>query len=143
MRKLDIISAVILILLAGYVIITAGSFPQSTTTLGPGFFPTLTAGLLAIFALWQLVTALLQKKSEDAPAPPKSSLLAIFAVTGVYIAVLPLVGFLVSTPLFLIAGGLVISEDPKRKWKPVILSSVVTTGVLYTVFSVLLHVPLP
>lgn len=143
MRKFDIISAVIFITLAGYVIKTAGSFPQSTTTLGPGFFPTLIAGLLAVFAAWQLVTSLLKKKSEDTPAPPKNSLLAIFAVTGVYMAILPLVGFLVSTPLFLIAGGLVISEDPKRKWKPVVLSSMVTTGVLYTVFSVLLHVPLP
>ncbi|KYZ75961.1 hypothetical protein AXX12_05845 [Anaerosporomusa subterranea] len=143
MRKLDIISAVILIALAAYVIVTAGSFPQGAGTLGPGFFPTLIAGLLAAFAGWQLITALLKKKSEDAPSRPRKSLLEIFAVTGVYMVILPLVGFLISTPLFLIACGAVISEDIKQGWKAIVISGVATTGVLYTVFSVLLNVPLP
>jgi hypothetical protein len=57
--------------------------------------------------------------------------------------ILPLVGFLISTPLFLIACGAVISEDIKQGWKAIVISGVATTGVLYTVFSVLLNVPLP
>ena len=143
MRKVDIVSAVILLALSVYVIVTAGSFPSDTRTLGPGFFPTLTAGLLAVFAGWQLIAALLRKKDGDSPAKPKHSLLAILAITALYIAVLPLLGFVIATPLFLIACGLVISETGRQRWKTLVLSSVVTTGMLYTVFSVLLNVPLP
>lgn len=143
MRRLDILSSLILLALSAYVIVTAGSFPADARTLGPGFFPTLTAGLLAVFAGWQLLAALLQKQPQDNPGRPKNSLLLIMAITGVYIAILPHLGFLAATPLFLTACGLVISQDIKQGWKAVVLSSIATTGALYLVFSILLNVPLP
>ena len=143
MRKVDSVSAVILLALSAYVILTARNFPADTHTLGPGFFPTLAAGLLAVFAGWQLIAALLRKRPEEGPARPKNSLLAIIALTALYIALLPRAGFLVMTPLFLVACGLVLNEEVKPRWKTLVLSSLGTTGVLYTVFSILLNVPLP
>ncbi len=143
MRKVDIVSVLILLALAAYVVVTANGFPLETRTLGPDFFPKLVAGCLAAFAIGVLVMSFLRRKPEEAPAGPSRNLLIIMAVMGVYIILLPYVGFLVATPAFLLAAGLLQAEDTRAWWKKLCISSVVTTGALYYLFGTLLNVPLP
>lgn len=143
MRKINIISALVLLAIAGYVVYVANGLPAEHGTLGPGFFPKLVAGLLAAFAMAILFLAVTSKKQQAAPPAPQRSLVALFVSMGLYIILLPILGFLVMTPVFLVVGGLLLADDIKQWWKKVCISAVVCTGGLYYLFGVLLNVPLP
>jgi putative tricarboxylic transport membrane protein len=143
MRKVDIVSVLILLALAAYVVVTANNFPLETRTLGPDFFPKLVAGCLAAFAIGILVMSFLRRKPEEAPTRPSRSLLISMVIMGLYIILLPYLGFLVATPAFLLAAGLLMAEEARAWWKKLCVSSIVTTGALYYLFGTLLNVPLP
>jgi putative tricarboxylic transport membrane protein len=143
MRKLNIATAILLLLLAAYVYLEAGTFPAATDTLGPEFFPKLVAGLLAAFSVGILLFAVLGKREEIVPDLPSKPLVVIMAAMVIYVALLPHAGFLTTTPVFLTIAGIVIADSVSYWWKKVVISSVVTTGALYYLFAVLLNVPLP
>lgn len=143
MRKIDILSAVVLLLLSGYVVVTAVGFPVETRTLGPDFFPKLVGGCLAAFSLAILLLAFFRPGKEEAPAAPSRNLMIIMALLGGYIILLPIIGFLVATPAYLAATGLLLADNMAAWWKKVCISATVTTGALYYLFSTMLNVPLP
>lgn len=143
MRKVDIVTSVLLLALAGYVYQEAARFPAAADTLGPEFFPKLVAGLLAAFAAGILFFAVTAKSNEAAPDLPTQPLIIIMAALVLYIAALPHAGFLVTTPVFLTIAGFVIADSIQFWWKKVAISSAITTGALYYLFATLLNVPLP
>jgi hypothetical protein len=143
MRKLNMFTAILLLVMAGYVYLQASSFPATTNTLGPGFFPKLVAGLLAAFAAGILLFAVFSKKEESKPDMPSKPLLLVMVAMIVYIILLPYVGFLTTTPVFLTVAGFVVADSVQLWWKKIAISSVATTGVLYYLFATLLNVPLP
>jgi hypothetical protein len=143
MRRIDIISAIVLLILSGYVIVTAMGFPLETRTLGPDFFPKLVGGCLAAFSLVILLRAFLRGGDEEAPSAPSRNLIIIMTLLGAYIFLLPMVGFLVATPAYLAATGLLLAGNLAVWWKKVCVSATVTTGALYYLFGTMLNVPLP
>jgi len=69
------------------------------------------------------------------------NLTIIIALTVLYVLVLmPLTGFVISTLLFLFSTIFLFYE---RKWLTAIIVSVVTTGVVYLLFTFVFHLPLP
>lgn len=142
MRKVNIIAAVLLLALSGFVLATTRSFPQGQGTLGPAFFPNLVAGLLIAFSL-ALLWQVFRGADQEAPAAPRRQTLWVMVAVIAYVVLLPILGFLVATPALLVITGLLLAESAQRWWKPVLASSVVTTAVLYLLFVQVLHVPLP
>jgi hypothetical protein len=143
MRKIDMVVAVVLLAIAGYVIWVTESYPAQSETLGPAFFPRLVSGLLSAFALGALISAVFAREKVERPAAPQRPLILILICLGAYIVALPRLGFLFSTPPFLIAAGLFLCGDVRRWWKPMAAVAALSTAALYVLFVVLLKTPLP
>lgn len=143
MRKINIAAAIIMIVLGIFIIQISGSFPDTAGTLGPNFFPRMLSGLLIAFSVTILIISWREKGGDEPIEPPQKATLLIFASLVVYILILPSIGFLVSTPLFLLLAGFLLSDDIRKWWKKILISSVLSTGSLYYLFAVLLNVPLP
>ena len=111
---------------------------------GPGGIPKiLAAGIAGIGVLLIVGSFLLKKEGKGKPFFTRGELLVTVALTAIsvaYILLLPVLGYLIATPL-LIASILVTLG--RRKPLPVILISVVATLVLFLLFYSLLRVNLP
>ena len=135
-----------MLLLAGYVFMTSSTYPTGDKTLGPAFFPDLAAGGLVFFSISLMVqTAMDHTTSERIEGPGVIFWMANGALVA-YLLVMPILGFLATTPVFLYGVGMYMaykSGEGKLWWKKLIASSVITTGALYYLFATLLNVPLP
>lgn len=131
-----------MIALGLYVILTARTFPEGTGgVLGPGFFPILLGILLIGLSALQLFNTRKEKAVATAflTESTKRVLFACLIIIG-YMAGIAILGFLISTPLFLFGIMWFFSV---RKWSTLLVSSMATTAVLYFVFLKFLSVSLP
>ena len=144
MRTLNLISAGILIAFAFFIINEANHMPMEYGELGPGFFPRLIGGCLGAFALSILVISFLKSKERtEQVSLPRPALLYIMVATAAYLFLLPKIGYLVSTPGYLVTTGLLISGQPQKHWKGITINGILCSAVLYALFANLLNVPLP
>ena len=144
MRTLNLISAGMLIAFACFIVNEANHMPMEYGELGPGFFPRLIGGCLGAFALSILVmTFFSSKESGDKVTLPRPALVYILVATAIYLFLLPRLGYLVSTPGYLVVTGLLISGQPKKYWKGVTINGILCSAVLYALFANVLNVPLP
>ncbi len=132
-----------MILLGIYVIFTAKQFPAGTNgVLGPGFFPILLGVLLIALSIIQIVHTRHDKVEENEktdPATIKRILISALIIIA-YMVFINILGFLISTPMFLFS---IMFYFGVRKKSTLILTSLVTTAVLYFVFLKFLSVSLP
>lgn len=147
MKKADIITGFILLVLAGYVIREAWTMPQSGTFgPGPGFLPLWLGALLAFLAVILLVTSWSRRPTEkdrQSPFPGVKPLLSVASVLlglALYTLLMETLGFLVDTFLFVAYLMLVVERE---RWPTAILVAASTTAALYLVFQVLLTITLP
>jgi putative tricarboxylic transport membrane protein len=147
MKKADLITGVILLVISGYVIQEAWRMPPSAT-FGPGsgFLPFWLGVLLTVLAVILLATAWRRQATEKdskSPFPGKRALIAIGSVLGglaVYIVLIEVLGYLVDTFLY-VAFLLGIVE--RQRWPITVGVAVLTTAGLYLIFQVLLGITLP
>jgi putative tricarboxylic transport membrane protein len=147
MKKADMISAVVLLALAGYVIQDAWRMPPSAT-FGPGagFLPFWLGIVLAVLATILLVTNWKREataKDSEAVFPGKKALFAITLVMAglaVYIQLIEVVGFLLDTFLFVL---FLVKVVERETWRLALTVAVSTTAVLFLTFQVLLKITLP
>jgi putative tricarboxylic transport membrane protein len=115
-------------------------------TVGPRFFPYLSAGIMAFLSLLLIFEGLRQRHSradETQPTLKKAQLNPALAFMGIgtgYIAALPLLGVAIATPLCLAAFFWYFEL---RRWGWTLLFSIGVTVVIYYVFEKLMGVPLP
>lgn len=147
MKKADMITGVVLLVLSGFVTREAWLMPPSAT-FGPGsgFLPFWLGLILAVLALILLATAWRRRATAEdgvSPFPGTKALIAIGAVLGglaAYITLLEVVGFILDTFLYVtFLLGVVMRE----RWLRTLLVSVATTAALYVIFQLLLGVSLP
>ncbi len=146
MRNNNYLICVLMLLLAGYVFRSAGKYPVEELTLGPAFFPELVAGLLVFFSVALLIQTVMDRSESEVVAGPRSVFWVGIAAMAAYLYIMPQLGFLATTPVFLFGVGMYMarmSGDGKTWWKKLTVSSLMTTGVLYYLFAHLLNVPLP
>lgn len=143
MRMANWIAALVLMLTSGCVMWVTGSYPAQEMTLGPAFFPRLVSGILAALAVGIFSATAVGRRQGEPLKPPRAALIKTLGCLGLYVALLPHLGFVFVTPAFLCASGLVQGEEVRNWWKAVVVSSLATTAALYYVFVVLLGVPLP
>ena len=122
--------------------------------IGPGFYPAIVLAFMAATSALLVVQDLIAQRSRPietaaaaAPAAPKRAyglVAAAFAVTGAYVALLPLLGFRVATALFVAAFQLVLERPATgRQWGVLAAVAVATSAVTYVVFERYLTVLLP
>ena len=146
MRKNNYVICVLMLLLAGYVFMSAGTFPIENLTLGSAFFPELVAGLLVCFSLALFIQTVMDRRESEVVEGPCSVFWVGIAAMAAYLFIMPKFGFLETTPVFLFGMGMYMaymSGDGFTWWKKLTVSSLVTTGALYYLFAKLLNVPLP
>lgn len=116
---------------------------------GIGQSPYLFPGLAAALLLCCGVTLLIKSEPEAAAAEerePKETrgaklcVVMVLALSLVYCYLMPVIGFILSTALYLFALFLIMGE---RRWGVLAFGSAVISAIIYLIFAVLLGVMLP
>ena len=136
------------VLIASLVLfgLTIGLKDSPMVPIGPGFYPRIVLGITAALSAWLVIADWLATKQ---PAPPRQranyGLVAVmFAVFGLYAGALALLGFRLSTLLYVAATNAILQPPRGAKgWARVALVAVLTTLVVYVVFERYLLVLLP
>jgi putative tricarboxylic transport membrane protein len=152
----DIAIAVFLAAFGGAVIALSGEIQSGVQTdpLGPGVFPSaLGAGIalcglllgVGAFFRWQpkqsgsLLDGGVAEEVERGPFSPTRLLGAVVA-TAIYVSAFEPVGYLIVTPMYVVAILLIHGGVP---WRILIVAPVVITTVLYLTFRFALRIPVP
>jgi putative tricarboxylic transport membrane protein len=146
MKKADLITGVVLLVLAGYVIYEAWMMPPSGT-FGPGsgFFPYWLGIILAGLSLILVIGAAVRPKDpkDVSPFPARQALFSVAKVLGgliLFTLLMETMGFIVNTLLFVTYLMKVVQRE---RWWLTLLIAVATTACLYIVFQILLGITLP
>jgi putative tricarboxylic transport membrane protein len=115
-------------------------------TVGPRFFPYLTAAIMGVLALVLILQSALEVRA-GAP-PPRLTLtgaqlrpVLVFIVVGIaYSAALPFLGVPIATPICLVVC---FRYFGLRNWGLILLLAAGTTAVIYLSFEKIMMVPLP
>jgi putative tricarboxylic transport membrane protein len=146
MKKADQRTGIVLLIFSGSVIEESWKMPQRGT-FGPGmgFFPLWLGVLLAILSILLIVNA--WQRAEDptkkAIFPGRQALvtiLVVLAAMAAYIALLEVLGFLVTTMLL---NTFLMRIVMRESWKMTVPVALIISIVLYLIFQVLLEVNLP
>jgi putative tricarboxylic transport membrane protein len=145
LRYADAVSGIFFALLGIIVVLGTLSFSSlPTADVGPAFFPKIVGGLLVLLGLFLTIKSLLNNVDTRSIKQlfPKGSIKAVITIVifGVYLFLLKYVGFLISTPLFIISLSLFLKE--KRIYL-ILITSLLVTAFLYFVFQKFLMIPLP
>ena len=152
----DLILGVVMLLFSGFYLYFAQQI-KTRPKLTPSYasaqiVPVLLGTLLAVLSVIMIVQSVLRLKkegavsSEDTPASDKSGMISValtFAVMIIYTLVLPVLGFCLSTFVYLLLQILILAPKEKRNIKLFVLISVVFTAVVFVVFRIGLQQLLP
>ena len=119
--------------------------PNPLVPIGPGFYPRIVLGLSAALAALLVVFDLLAEKRPSRAEPGNHRMvLLVFVVFGIYVALIPGLGFRFSTFLF-VAALQPLLEPPKgmRGWVLVLVTALITTLATSFLFERYLQVLLP
>jgi hypothetical protein len=147
---------VCLALSIGLFALTFGLPPATVVPIGPAFYPRVVIALLGVLSMILIVmdlravraragTATVPAAAAAAgPAPNYGLVLSTFIEFGLYIALLPLFGFRISTFLFVMALQVTLEwpRSPKH-WALTLAVAIGTSAVCYIVFENYLSVLLP
>lgn len=140
------------------LILTLWLPPAAMVPIGPAFYPRVVLGLLALLSIILIAGDVLNARrlraagpSETAtPAgskglPPNYRLVALtFIQFGLYIALLPQLGFRIATFLFVLALEVTLERPPTAmRWALAVAVAAATSLVCYYVFENYLSVLLP
>ena len=148
MKNLDLICGIILLVVGTAVFLNSLSYPIGTfRTPGAGLFPLIASILLLGLSAILTLQAFLSKKGKGvAPTPffpekgaPRRILLGFAGLVG-YRYLLPVIGFVPSTGLFIL---FLIKFLGGYGWKTSIFYALVMALVAYYLFQVWLKIPMP
>ncbi len=147
MKKADLITGIVLLVLSAYVIQETWRMPPSATFgPGPGFLPFWLGVVLAVFAAILFVSAWRRQATEDDSKPIFPGKQALLGITLVliglagYIFLIEILGYLVDTFLFIVFLMKVVERE---KWPLSLMVAVITTAALFITFQFLLQIKLP
>lgn len=148
-KREDVWVGIVSVLLGIFVLILSAAFHEDTALdiAGPGGLPTILAWSILAIGVIHIVGAYYAPKSkEDSKAKlakefeAAKPILRIALVCVLYILLLEYIGYLIATPLLMM--GIMWTINVRDK-KSLLLTSVVTTIILYLIFNVALKVKLP
>ena len=159
--KLDIIPGIVL---AVFSIAYLSMIPSIQTFTGLGatpltnhFVPYLWGGVLLVLSLWIIARGFrkrkkylaeggkIEKTSLKAGLMEKREVVASFIALGLYVGLMGVVGFAITTILYVFVQILILT--PREKWKknytPAAITAVIAGVVLFYIFRYMLNVLLP
>jgi hypothetical protein len=143
MKKVDILAALFLLPVCGYVFYEAGSWPRLPDLGNPGWIPNGVSACLLMATIMMLARAL-RGRSLALPGRleglDRARVLWIAAITAGYVGMMSSLGFIVTTIPYLAGFGAILGE---RRWARLALFSLVVPAAIYFIFDATLHVPLP
>ena len=154
MTRDGVAGLICLALAIGLLVLTRGLPQSSFVPLGPDFYPRIVLVIMAVLSAMLLAVDLWRQRSGVATAAAGTAAEAevrnyrlvgiTFAVFAGYVILLPLVGYRVSTFIFM-ATLQAVFEMPSsaRRWIMVLVSVLATTAITYVVFQHYLSVLLP
>lgn len=124
--------------------------PSLLVPVGPGFYPRIILGISTFFSVLLVGQALIERRrgvsqAERTEERPNYTLVFItFAVFGLYVGVLPYIGYRLSTFAFVL-GLYAVLEPPRgtRAWAIAVGFALITTFVTYHLFQDYLQVLMP
>ena len=143
MKKGNFIAAFAFAAFALYVIWQSSSFPGSKGNVpGPAVFPTAIATLMLMAAISLFITTIRMKPEEDQAInlarPECFRVYYCMAILLVYLLLMPVLGFCTASSVLLFG---LVKWFGKYRFHVCALSAVAVTGIIYIVFSEVLHVP--
>jgi hypothetical protein len=134
------------------LVLTFGLPPAAMVPIGPAFYPRVVLGLTAILSVILIAMDLRTARTAPVaaptpatgPAPNYRLVLATFVLFGLYIGLLPGLGFRLSTFLFVLALQIALEwpRSPMR-WLLAIAVAIATAVICHFVFEDYLQVLLP
>ncbi len=126
--------------------------PSLLVPVGPGFYPRIILGISTALSAALVVQALLARRRAKAPAekaspqaaPNYTLVIVSFIVFGIYVALLPFLGYRIATFAFMLACQPLL-EPPRgrRGWLIAVVVAFVTSFVTFYLFQDYLAVLLP
>lgn len=138
----------------GLLTMTWGLPPAVFVPIGPAVYPRVVLSVMAVLSLVLLVLdlrAMRQRLAAEAAAVPSAGptpnyglVLATFIEFGLYIALMPALGFRIATFLFVLALQITL-EWPRTplRWALAVVVALATSAICYFVFEGYLSVLLP
>ena len=143
----EVIFGAAFMLVSAFCFIMTFRFPEIKIALSPTVFPrfvTISLFILSSILLVQGIKKQVKSRGKRQKMQIDRAYLIRFvllcAVGFLYTRIIRITGYVVATPVF-IAGTILVFNE--KKWYRIILISVVTTAVLYSVFRIVFRVPLP
>jgi len=149
MGKNEIVIASVLIILSVTVYAFTYQFPPQTVALAPTAFPRFVSAclfILAVILLFQGIAAGVKKHAaSQQPKVPFEKVfwvrfVLVFLAAFAYISLLPLLGYIIATLLF-VMGIMLLFNERRGLW--LILVPIATSLSLYLLFRRVFHIPLP
>ena len=151
-RRLDTVTGSVIIALACFVLAYSSTFPPAKgTDFGPSLFPRVVAvvllflGILVLVHVWRagarVQSSVTNGTGEEVTATPAGlrNVAVSIVIIAAYIALVDRLGFIPTTLVFLFALMKTYGLTTLRS----IVSSVVITGFVYVLFSIVLRTVLP
>jgi hypothetical protein len=150
MKKWNIVTAILLVLMIGGIFYSTKDYPKLIEgALGPGEWPRLIAILLAIFTVLLLGNTFISKpdntgeREKDPIQFNSGGVKRVFTISGtliLFVLILQILGFLISSFVFIILVMLVMGE---RRVKWLLGTGFGITLGIWVVFELLLKLMLP
>lgn len=155
----DVQAGIFLLFVSVIMFTTTLTFKKLTTSqVGPAFMPQVIAVLIALMAVAIIIQGVRNVKAErgkkastDVVVTKKDTknevtyrpVILSFALMAVYVVVMPFVGFLITTAVYMFIQMMILSDKPERKWLLFVTVSVVASASIYYVFRNVFYVMLP
>jgi hypothetical protein len=148
----DLASGSVLLLFSAVLFIGAQRVKTlAVSSIGSGFFPSVVAMLLAITSIAIIIGGVAQARKSDSTTektkaedkPRVWGVIGTFALMAFYAILLPKLGFLITTTVYLFVQINILSPNESRKQILFGIISVVTSVVIYYTFVKVFHLMLP
>jgi hypothetical protein len=113
--------------------------------LGSGFMPKIVAGVLIAISIIKLIVTLTSKKENMVEETDRDMLggLLTIAVLAAYVLLFDILGFLISTTVYLFLQILILSNEKNRRIGLFAIISIIVSVVIYILFVYVIKMPLP
>jgi putative tricarboxylic transport membrane protein len=157
----DIVASAFLMLFSAVMFVSSNSIMKLTVSrVGADFAPKLVAIGIFILSVFYLINSIKQLKAskgreageledvagEEQKEKKKISPLSVLATIGLlvlYVALLPTIGFLITTVVYLFAQMYLLADEKERRIPLFLVTSVVTSVVVYFIFKSVFFLMLP
>lgn len=148
MGKTEIVFGAFLMTLSVVVFALTYQFPGQTLAFSPKIFPRFISVCLFMISALLLAQGIVGVRKNASGKRVKLTINKAFLIrffsciliAYAYTRLLTVTGYVVATPLF-IAGIMLLFNE--KKWWKIMITSIITTSLLYILFRIIFRVPLP